>query len=210
VPPVKFIGVWDTVGSLGIPLGTLGRIFNKKHRFHDVSLSRTVENAYQALAIDEARRPFAPTLWEKNPQADKQVMSQVWFAGVHTNIGGGIADARQSDRALLWIMSKARQTGLEFNQTVIETFANDLDGTIPQSTLHKLCAAAPFGWLTYVRPIDAGRSTGNLLMDETVDAGVLKRDDWDKLYKPRNLGTFFKAYPDIRQGLLTAKTDVWP
>jgi uncharacterized protein (DUF2235 family) len=210
VPPVKFIGVWDTVGSLGIPLGTLGRIFNRKHRFHDVSLSRTVENAYHALAIDEGRRPFAPTLWEQNPDAQKQTMSQVWFAGVHTSIGGGNADARQSDRALLWMMSKALHCGLEFNQTIIDTIANDLDGSIPQSLVHKLCAAVPFGLLTYVRLIDAGRASGNLRFAETVDAGVLRRRDWDKLYKPRNLGAYFKAYPDIERGLLTASSDVWP
>jgi uncharacterized protein (DUF2235 family) len=210
VPRVKFIGVWDTVGSLGIPLGTLGRIFNKKHRFHDVSLSRTVENAYQALAIDEGRRPFAPTLWEKNPQATDQVMSQVWFAGVHTSIGGGNADARQSDRALLWMMSRAAKVGLEFNQTLVATFANDFNGTIPQSTIHRVFGAVPFGLLTYVRQVDAFRAAGNLNCCETVDPGVIRRDDWDKLYRPKNLGTYFTTYPDIRESLRTASTDVWP
>ena len=153
---VRFIGVWDTVGSLGIPLGTLGRIFNRKHRFHDVSLSRTVENAYHALAIDEGRRPFAPTLWEQHPKAEKQVSGQRWFAGVHTNIGGGNADARQSDRALLWMMSKARACGLEFDQAGIDKISNDPDGTFPQSRVHRLFAGVPFGLLTYVRPIDVG------------------------------------------------------
>jgi uncharacterized protein (DUF2235 family) len=209
VPRVKFIGVWDTVGSLGIPLGTLGRVFNRKHRFHDVSLSRTVDNAYHALAIDEGRRPFAPTLWEKNPHAEKQVMSQVWFAGVHTNIGGGNADARQSDRALLWMMAKARSCGLEFDPTVVETFANDLNGTIPQSTVHRLFAAAPFGVLTHVRQIDAGRARGVLSSVETVDPGVVRRDDWEKSYKPENLGAYFQAYPEVRRELLGASSDVW-
>jgi uncharacterized protein (DUF2235 family) len=210
VPRVKFIGVWDTVGSLGIPLGTLGRIFNRKHRFHDVSLSRTVDYAYHALAIDEGRRPFAPTLWEQHPLADKQVMSQVWFAGVHTNVGGGNADARQSDRALLWMMAKASACGLQFDPAVVATYSNDLNGTIPQSKVHRLFASVPFGLLTYLRPIDAGRARNVLHANETVDAGVLRRDDWDRAYRPVNLGTYFKAYPDIREGLLKQSADVWP
>ena len=207
---MKFIGVWDTVGSLGIPLGTLGRIFNRKHRFHDVSLSRTVENAYHALAIDEGRRPFAPTLWERNPEAKNQVMSQVWFAGVHTNIGGGNADARQSDRALLWIMSKAARAGLEFDPAVIGTFSNDLDGTVPQSRVHKLFAAVPFGLLTYVRPIDAGRARGDLFFAEAVDPGVMHRKDWESVYKPANLSAYFKTYPDIRLEVSKSSPNVWP
>src|SRR5262245_42812761 len=67
-PPVRFIGVWDTVGALGAP-GVLGQLLNRdKYKYHDVRLTPSVENAYQALAIDEHRKPFAPTLWERPPQ----------------------------------------------------------------------------------------------------------------------------------------------
>src|SRR5262249_48857205 len=108
---VYFIGVWDTVGELGMPTGIpviprrLTRLINQRWSFHDVKLSTTVRYAYHALAIDERRRQFEPTLWEQQPKAiirshhgtpppapESQTMEQVWFAGVHSNVGGGYPD----------------------------------------------------------------------------------------------------------------------
>lgn len=109
---IKFIGVWDTVGALGIPFGFLSSIFNRKLAFHDVKLSSYVDNAFQALAIDERRRFFAPAIWEQQAHAVGQVIEQAWFAGVHSNIGGGYADAGLSDISLLWILTKAAGCGL--------------------------------------------------------------------------------------------------
>ena len=115
-PRVKFIGVWDTVGALGIPLsGPLG-FFNKKCQFHDVRLSRAVDHAYHALAIDEKRKPFRPALWEQHPAAKAQVLEQVWFAGVHSNVGGGYPDSGLSNVALLWMVGKAQDCGLAFDR----------------------------------------------------------------------------------------------
>ncbi len=104
VTSIKFVGVWDTVGSLGIP----DVVFEKAHvkdsqraeitkhyAFHDVTLSRIVENAFHALAIDERRDPFKPTLWQL-PDGDPKPerLRQVWFTGVHSDVGGGYPDAR--------------------------------------------------------------------------------------------------------------------
>ncbi|MXP23386.1 DUF2235 domain-containing protein [Gordonia sp. HNM0687] len=114
--PIRFIGVWDTVGSLGIPLS--GKVFewiNRRWAFHDTQLSSTVEAAYHALAIDEKRGPFKPTLWQAQPDApDSQIIEQVWFSGVHCNVGGGYADSRISDIPLVWMMNRAREHGLAF------------------------------------------------------------------------------------------------
>ena len=64
-PPIRFIGVWDTVGALGAP-GLLGQVLNKKkYQYHDVGLNPAIQNAAQALAIDERRKPFAPDVWTK-------------------------------------------------------------------------------------------------------------------------------------------------
>jgi uncharacterized protein (DUF2235 family) len=118
---IKFIGVWDTVGSLGIPVGipwlpvTLVHFIDQQWEFHDVQLSRSVENAYQALAIDERRRQFMPTLWKQHPQPGNQVMEQVWFAGVHSNVGGGYKDTGLSDVTFLWMQGKAELAGLAFD-----------------------------------------------------------------------------------------------
>ncbi|KAJ9116316.1 hypothetical protein QFC22_004756 [Naganishia vaughanmartiniae] len=93
--PVDVIGVWDTVGALGVPdVGHFLKIDNsnlrKQYKFHDVELNPGVKHAFQALALDDQRAPFHPSVWKasstKNPTLDLQ---QTWFAGVHMNVGGG-------------------------------------------------------------------------------------------------------------------------
>jgi uncharacterized protein (DUF2235 family) len=121
VTNIKFVGVWDTVGALGIPVGipwmpmTFRHLIDQRWEFHDVQLSRTVENAFHAVAIDERRPQFQPTLWKQNPQPGEQVMEQVWFAGVHSNVGGGYKDTGLSDTAFMWMQEKAAQCGLHFD-----------------------------------------------------------------------------------------------
>ena len=119
---IHFIGVWDTVGALGIPAELPGWEWLSHHLhgweqewgFHDTRLSSHVRYAYQALAIDEEREPFRPTLWDQDPTAQGQTLEQVWFAGVHTEVGGGAADPSLSDIPLLWMAEKARDCGLVF------------------------------------------------------------------------------------------------
>jgi uncharacterized protein (DUF2235 family) len=110
---VRFIGVWDTVGALGIPAGPF-RSFNlRRHGFHDVQLSRIVDVACHALAIDERRGAFKPTLWTTTPDP-RQVVKQEWFPGAHSNVGGGYPQAGLSDVALAWMMDEASAAGLAF------------------------------------------------------------------------------------------------
>ncbi|KZC31239.1 UNVERIFIED_ORG: hypothetical protein RHOFW104R5_37915, partial [Rhodanobacter sp. FW104-R5] len=101
---IHFIGVWDTVGSLGIP-GTASWFpyARKRYQFHDTELSKIVKYAYQALALDEHRADFAPTVWTRNPYTVKpgetltskkleQIeIEQRWFIGSHADVGGGNA-----------------------------------------------------------------------------------------------------------------------
>ncbi|MEO9138565.1 MAG: DUF2235 domain-containing protein [Jatrophihabitans sp.] len=99
---ICFIGGWDTVGALGVPLSG-ARFLNSLNRgsqFHDTALSTTVDAAYQALAIDEKRKPFRPAVWRKQPSTVPQDVEQVRFAGVHCNLGGDYADHALSDVAL--------------------------------------------------------------------------------------------------------------
>lgn len=115
--PIHFIGVWDTVGSLGIPLSGL-RLLNPLNRlwqFHDTDLSTHVHRAHQALAIDERRGPFRPTMWNRQDDAPAtQVLEQVWFAGVHSDVGGGYDEPALSDLALVWMADRAAAAGLAF------------------------------------------------------------------------------------------------
>ena len=87
---ITMVGVWDTVGSLGIP-SVLGLVDPFVYGFLDTGLHPDVRNAYQALAIDEKREQFPPTLWTSAP-ADGQTVEQIWFTGVHGDVGGGESD----------------------------------------------------------------------------------------------------------------------
>jgi uncharacterized protein (DUF2235 family) len=110
---IFFIGVWDTVGALGIPLGWLRWVGKRLYDFHDTDLSERIRFAYHALAIDERRKSFMPTLWTRpkgrgtEQDANKQTLEQVWFAGAHSNVGGGYPDGALSDIAFLWMAEKA-------------------------------------------------------------------------------------------------------
>lgn len=123
-PDIEMIGVWDTVGALGIPLlvprwllnDTMAQKLSQwllgSYRFLNVDLNPKVKAAYHALSIDENRKAFLPTLW-KEP-APGQILKQVWFIGIHSNVGGGYADSGLSDNALLWMVEQAKQHGLTF------------------------------------------------------------------------------------------------
>lgn len=119
---IKFLGVWDTVGALGIPLKWFD-LLNQKYQFHDVKISSQIRYAYHALSVDEKREVFTPTLWEISSTArslpDPQVSEQVWFPGVHSNIGGGYKDCGLSDQTLKWMIEKAQETHLQFDQQYI-------------------------------------------------------------------------------------------
>jgi uncharacterized protein (DUF2235 family) len=110
---VQFVGVWDTVGALGIPIdGFRPPLLSRLWSFHDTRLSRYVRNAFHAVAIDERRGPFKPTLWEAQPDAEGQTLEQVFFAGVHCDVGGGYREPELSDIPLLWMAERARGCGL--------------------------------------------------------------------------------------------------
>jgi len=73
--------------------------------FYDTKLSGCVENAFQALALDERRTSFSPAVWEK-PQGNRTRLRQVWFPGVHSNIGGGYDDQDLANITLAWMLSQ--------------------------------------------------------------------------------------------------------
>lgn len=112
--PIRFLGVWDTVGAMGIPddLALLNLFDDREdHVFHDTELSPGVQTARHALALDERRAAFTPTRWTNltNPDAH-----EVWFPGVHSDVGGGYAETGLSDGALLWMVGEAATAGLAF------------------------------------------------------------------------------------------------
>ncbi len=121
---VRYLGIWDTVGALGVPeLVPLSRHFMDKYRFHDCALSRHVEYARHAVAIDEYRTAFAPTLWSRESIAEinaihrEQRVEQDWFPGDHGSVGGGGEFRQLSNASLLWIAEGAERAGLKLKRT---------------------------------------------------------------------------------------------
>lgn len=124
--PVEMIGVWDTVGALGIPTRLLPDPTARRYQFHDVRLNPEVRSAYHALALDEARATFEATLWQVGAREPGQVVEQVWFAGAHSDVGGGYAERHHSDVALHWMVTRATQRGLLWNDHHGHALAPDL------------------------------------------------------------------------------------
>ena len=112
---IKFLGVWDTVDALGLPLKELSMLVDWlpffRHKFHNLSLSESVEHARQALAIDDERLTFHPKIWDKEIKS-YQTMKQVWFCGMHTDVGGGYKEHELSDIPLIWMVEEAKKFGL--------------------------------------------------------------------------------------------------
>ncbi|MGH8456777.1 MAG: DUF2235 domain-containing protein [Stenotrophobium sp.] len=188
--PIKFIGVWDTVGALGNPLlFNGGYIWRDDFRFHDTDLSSLVENAYQALAIDEKRRKFGATLWHQLAQTVGQRLEQVWFAGVHSNIGGGYPSTAMSDIALDWMGGKARDCGL-----ALDAIPSKPDALAPLneswSGIYKLLPP-------YYRPIAQPDPQKGATL-ESLHPSVKERYARDPSYRPPNLEDYFKRFPQER------------
>lgn len=108
---IAFLGVWDTVGALGIPGTVLNDLTARKYEFHDTTPSRIIRRGRHALAIDEHRDEFEPTLWTE-PAPEGCDIRQVWFAGAHSDVGGGYGDHRLSDIPLFWMAQEAEASGL--------------------------------------------------------------------------------------------------
>ncbi|ROO86056.1 putative alpha/beta hydrolase family protein DUF2235 [Actinocorallia herbida] len=119
-PRIRFLGMFDTVGTRGVPtlgprwLSPVVKRLNRRWEFHDTTLSSLVDGAFHALAIDEQRSVFEPTLWHQQPDSPGQELRQVWFTGVHCDIGGGYRESGLSDLSLLWMADRAREYGLHF------------------------------------------------------------------------------------------------
>ena len=127
-PVIAFIGVWDTVDAVGLPF-RLADIINQvfwRFKFPDTHLSEHVACACHALALDEARQSFEPVLWQERP-GDGARIEQVWFAGVHSNVGGGYPRQGMSLVALDWMMKRAEAHGLRFLPELRDLYAGAAD-----------------------------------------------------------------------------------
>jgi uncharacterized protein (DUF2235 family) len=124
-PKIDFLGVFDTVGALGVP-----GAYRHRNKFHNVKLSNAVTCARHALAIDEPRIKFEPALWETEDPSNADALfdtagdriKQVWFEGAHSDVGGGNSPSGLSDTTLLWMTEEARQRGLVFEPNRLDRY----------------------------------------------------------------------------------------
>lgn len=212
--PVWFQGVWDTVGALGVPGPWIPHVSKGDFAFLETDLRINDTHAYHALAIDEHREAFAPTLWVKTTPKqgdtfaprDLGHVEQRWFVGAHANVGGGYENDLLAQVPLKWLIGKAVAHGLVFNDNV------ELDGD--ESTCqvrdsyaemaHGLYAVVTFGKHYYrsigTPAVDNGDSTTTTI-NETIDASVFDR--WRELadYRPRNLA-IWAARAGVDPGLI--------
>lgn len=177
---IRFLGVWDTVGALGIPLDILSSFSMKFYEFHDTQLSHIVENAYHAVAIDEHRRDYMATLWHPET-APQQKMEQRWFVGAHCDVGGGYDDRRLSDLALRWIQDKAGALGLALDPVPLA--AKNYLGELTDSYAEFIGGLYARKNTRHYRAVGATRF-GN----ETIDDSVRQRLREDREYEPQNDG----------------------
>jgi uncharacterized protein (DUF2235 family) len=176
---IKFVGVFDTVGAMGIPISFLG-LFQDKDEFYDTKIGPNIEIARHALAIDEQRSDFEPTVWQPRPMLD---LMQVWFAGAHGDVGGGYPrDGDQSalsDNTLSWMISEAKSAGLTCEAHLAQSIKASALASVHQSRRSFYRIKAPF-----YREIDHGQ--GSVL----IHSSVKKRWDQDPSYRPKNLKNY--------------------
>jgi uncharacterized protein (DUF2235 family) len=194
--PIKFIGVFDTVGALGVPFPIYRRLKGEAYPFLNTGLRQNNENAFHALAIDEHRKAFAPTLWSNLGATSAKPRSidrteQRWFIGAHANVGGGCFNDPLAQLPLKWLEGKATKLGLAFN----DEFAAEQDAaTAPISDSYAEFARGSYRLLTlgirFHRPIGvppASEGAGVTNINETIDSSVFDRWRADRTYRPPGL-----------------------
>lgn len=177
---VAFVGVWDTVGAMGIPFSFLG-MFDDKDEFYDTKIGPNVRVARHALALDEWREDFEPTVWQPRENLD---LKQVWFAGSHSDVGGSYAPDKRdgtllSDIPLGWMMDQAKLAGLRFERHL-------RDGLKPNSLSKLNVSRRSFYRIKakYFRDVD------HELGDVLIHRSVKERFDGDASYRSKNLIRF--------------------
>lgn len=184
---VQFVGVWDTVGALGIPVSFLG-MFQRDDEFYDTRMGPNINYARHALAIDEKRSDFEPTIWQPRDEVD---LKQVWFAGVHADVGGSYkpdrnrGDTFASDIPLAWLVKEAKAAGLSVESHL--TTSNDSLSRIHES--RKSYYRLKRETLRDMTPLDNNKK----VIPTRVHRSVKLRWERDPRYRPKNLAAFLET-----------------
>ncbi len=178
---VTLLGLWDTVGPLGIPTNALRWLNEHRYNFRNTELSPIVQQACHALAIDEHRADHNATLWTSPPKA-AQIIEQRWFAGAHGDLGGTYPDRELADVSLAWMRRQSMAKGLALASDGLLEAPNML-GPIHDSFSE--CFGGFRKWIhpRFYRPV-MQTGTGTEVLDESVHTRLLHAP----VYRPRNEG----------------------
>jgi uncharacterized protein (DUF2235 family) len=183
---IKFLGLWDTVGALGIPLSMFKDLDAKQYAFHDTKLSSIVQNAFHALALDEHRKPYAATLWDMEDYKGRllsQKVEQTWFTGAHADVGGGYQkDHPISTVTLRWMQKHAENCGLSLNVQPLPMAKDCISTPLHDSFREFLGGLFKVFSSRYYRPVGTAGEC------ESVDTSVLDRLRACVDYRPKNDG----------------------
>jgi hypothetical protein len=226
--PIHCIGVFDTVGAMGVDSLGLSWLHTRAAAFHNTNPSVLIKHGFHALAIDEHRYSFRPVLWQQyvpkdpDPTApatlpkDWSNYEQRWFAGAHANIGGGYADNPLCLFPLDWMVRKTAAIGLAFRlrpapPTIAECLplVKSPDGYPPilRDSYAEFLGGA-WKLLTlgkgYYRPIGApptARKDHTLYsLNETIDESALAFWAAEPTYRPKNLGDYLQRNAAAARG----------
>jgi uncharacterized protein (DUF2235 family) len=181
--PIEAVAVWDTVGSLGIPVYNEHLIRLDVFRFADNKLSPNVRQGRHAIAIDEQRTDFTPTLWD-----DREGVIQALFPGAHSDVGGGYKDGETglSDGALKWMMDELAILGVRFSSSPAFPPKPDFKGTSHQSWLN-----FPYDKLLHgARVFPKGLCLSKSVLDRIGAGPVIAMPDAAAAYAPENLNVY--------------------
>ncbi len=137
--PIEAVGVWDTVAAYGMPIEEMSDFVNKFFftlRFEEQNLNPKVGRAYHALAIDDERHSFRPLLWNEKGEENPERIQQVWFAGMHSDVGGGYSNGGLSLHSLNWMINALKRksgetAGLVFSDNALEQIQRSAATTAP-------------------------------------------------------------------------------
>jgi len=199
---IPYLGVWDTVGALGLPVVIPGAArFNQKYEFHDTNLTSSVLSARHAIAIDERRKTFPSSGWSNladlnaRQAPDSGPMGvppyqQQWFPGNHGSVGGGGSRIGLSSIAMHWIAQGAEQAGLALNWEDFDREAWRLDVT--ENVFNKFGPEGLAGKL--MNGMTKDRTGPTDVMD--LSLATLDRFRQDPTYRP---GTLDPLYHELYQ-----------
>ena len=174
---IEAVAVWDTVGSLGIPQFALreGRVDG--FQFADQNLSAKVHRGLHAVAVDEQREDFTPTLWTSDPR-----IKQVLFPGAHSDVGGGYPTPKEgalSDCSMAWMTGELRTLGVRFSAEPKYTVH-----PFPKAASHQPWLEPPWTLLPHrPRTFPPGLCLAHCLIDRCAAA-------LDPAYAPINLADY--------------------